>query len=283
MASSKWLVETDWLAEHLEAPDVVVLDASWHLPMENRDAHAEYLDAHIPGALFYDIDQISDTSSDLPHMLPSPIQFSSQMRKMGIGDGMRLVVYDTPGLFSAARVWWMFRTMGHNNIQVLNGGFKKWIAEQRPVEQGEPISRGERHFTARLDRGLVRDLDDMKAAVAENSAQILDARAPERFLGKVPEFRPGLRSGHIPGSRNFHYGLVINEDGTMKSAKEIESLFRDSEISIEDPIITTCGSGVTASVLALALALVGKEHSAVYDGSWSEWGGIEELPIEIDP
>ena len=282
MTSSKWLVETDWLAEHLEAPDVVILDASWHLPTENREAHAEFLEAHIPGALYFDIDRISESSSDLPHMLPSPIQFSSQMRKMGIGDGMRLVVYDTPGMFSAARVWWMFRTMGHSNVQVLNGGFKKWTAEQRPVEQGEPIARGERHFTARLDRGLVRDLDDMKITVAENSAQILDARAPERFLGEEPEFRPGLRSGHIPGSKNFHYRLLINDDGTMKSAREIESLFQDSEISVEDPIITTCGSGVTASVLALALALVGKQ-SAVYDGSWSEWGGIKELPIETDP
>ncbi|MGI9379988.1 MAG: 3-mercaptopyruvate sulfurtransferase [Methyloligellaceae bacterium] len=282
MTSSKWLVETDWLAEHLEAPDVVILDASWHLPTENREAHAEFLEAHIPGALYFDIDRISESSSDLPHMLPSPIQFSSQMRKMGIGDGMRLVVYDTPGMFSAARVWWMFRTMGHSNVQVLNGGFKKWTTEQRPVEQGEPIARGERHFTARLDRGLVRDLDDMKITVAENSAQILDARAPERFLGEEPEFRPGLRSGHIPGSKNFHYRLLINDDGTMKSAREIESLFQDSEISVEDPIITTCGSGVTASVLALALALVGKQ-SAVYDGSWSEWGGIKELPIETDP
>ncbi len=281
---SKWLVETDWLAAHLSAPDIVVLDASWHLPTSKRDARAEYEAEHIPGALFFDIDEIADTESDLPHMLPSPVKFAARMRKMGIGDGMRIVVYDSDGLFSAARVWWMFRVMGARDVAVLNGGLKKWKAEGRPLEDGAAPARSERHFTARRNARLVRDLADMKALLADGGAgRIVDARSPERFAGASPEPRPGLRAGHIPGSRNLHYALLLNEDGTVRSNAEIADLLKRLGLKGDEPIVTTCGSGVTAAILALALALLGNEEVAVYDGSWSEWGAEASLPVETGP
>jgi len=282
-ATETWLVETDWLVQHLDAPDLVILDGSYHLPSEKRDAYREYLSEHIPGALFFDIDEIADTNSDLAHMLPSPEKFSSRMRKMGIGDGMRVVAYDNQGMFSAARIWWMFRTMGARDVAVLNGGLPKWKSEGRPLEDGPPPHRTERHFTARRNADLVRDLGDIQEIVAGNSAQLVDARSPERFAGSTPEPREGLRAGHIPGSSNLHYAALLNPDGTMKRPEQLKAIFDATGLDFAQPVVTTCGSGVTAGILALALAILGHRQTAVYDGSWSEWGRNENLPIETGP
>lgn len=278
--SGKWLVETDWLTEHLTAPDLVVIDGSWHLPNVDRNGHEEYLAQHIPGAIFFDIDAIADTDSDLPHMLPDPVKFSSIMRKMGVGDGMRIVVYDSTGMFSAARVWWTFRVMGVEDVTVLNGGLPKWIAEGYELEDGPAAPRGPRHFTARRNAGLVRDADDVNSASKSGSEQILDARSAERFTGDAPEPRAGLRSGHIPNSLNLPYDALLNEDGTLKTAAQLKAIFDGVGLALDKPITTTCGSGVTASILSLALAIVGHREAAVYDGSWTEWGADESLPVE---
>jgi len=272
------LVSTDWLETHLSAPDVVVVDASWYLPTENRDPHAEYLERHIPGAVFFDIDKIADTKSDLPHMLPRPEAFSSAMRKMGIGDGQRIVVYDGAGMFSAPRVWWTFRTMGATDVAVLDGGLPRWINENRALEDGE-IRRPERHFTARLDHGAVRDLNDVRRVLQTGSAQVIDARSPERFRGEAPEPRPGLRSGRMPGSLNVPV-VDLFDNGTMKDVGALKATFDAAGLDLSKPVVTTCGSGVTASGLALALALIGHRKVSVYDGSWSEWGGREDVPVE---
>jgi thiosulfate/3-mercaptopyruvate sulfurtransferase len=205
------------------------------------------------------------------------------MKKMGIGDGMHVVAYDSEGLYSAARVWWMFRAMGHEQVQVLNGGLKKWKAEKRPLEDGEPRRRTERHFTAMLNAGLVRDVGDVKALIGSKAAQIVDARAAARFEGTVPEPRQGLRSGHIPSSRNVPFGSLLNPDGTLKPAAELRAIFAKAGVDTGKPVVASCGSGVTAGVIALALALLGRPDGAVYDGSWTEWGGDPNLPIETGP
>jgi len=277
---SKWLVTTGWLAANLGEPGLVVLDGSFYLPAMKRDAAAEYLAGHIPGAIRFDIDEIADTKSTLPHMLPPPEKFSSRMRGMGVGDGSRIVVYDSRGLYSAARVWWTFRVMGVDDVSVLNGGLPKWKREGLPLEGGAPPSRTTRHFTARRNLELVRDLSDMKALLKDKSAQIIDARAPERFAGKAPEPRAGLRSGHIPGSHNVPFGKLLNQDGTLKSAPELQRLFEQAGVDLNKPVVTSCGSGITASVLALGLAELGHRRTSVYDGSWSEWGADQSLPIE---
>lgn len=282
-STNKWIVDTDWLASHLDAPDLIIFDASWHLPNAGRDAKAEYLAEHIPGALFFDIEDLTDEKSSLPHMLPSTVKFASRMKKMGIGDGMRIIVYDSLGLFSAARAWWTFRAMGHEDVAVLNGGLKKWKAEGRALEDGTPPKRTERHFTPLMNSALIRDMDDMKKAIAKR-AQIVDARPAARFEGTEPEPRPGLRSGHLPGSRNVPSQSLINDDGTLRSEAELNKIFADAGIDWRQPVVTTCGSGVTASILSLALAVLGQTNAAVYDGSWAEWG-IEgnDLPIETGP
>jgi thiosulfate/3-mercaptopyruvate sulfurtransferase len=213
-------------------------------------------------------------------MLPSPEKFSSRMRSMGIGDGSRIVIYDSSGLFSAARVWWTFRVMGVEDVSVLNGGLPKWKKEGRPTESGPPRNRTTRHFTARRNADLVRDASDIKRLLRDRSAEIVDARDAERFAGKAPEPRPGLRSGHIPGAHNLPYGKLLNKDGTLKSAPEIERTFEEAGVDLSKPVVTSCGSGITASVLALGLAQIGHRKTAVYDGSWSEWGADQNLPIE---
>jgi thiosulfate/3-mercaptopyruvate sulfurtransferase len=269
--------------EPSDAPDLVVLDGSWHLPTSGRDAKAEYLAEHIPGALFFDIDDLSDEKSPLPHMLPSTVKFASRMKKMGVGDGMRIVVYDTLGLFSAARVWWTFRAVGHEDVAVRNGGLKKWSSAGRPREEGPAARRTERHFTPLLNASLVRDMDDIKQTLAKRSAQIVDARPAGRFAGSEPEPRPGLRGGHLPGARNVPSQLLINADGTLKAPPELAKIFAGAGIDPALPVITSCGSGVTASILSLALAVLGQTNAAVYDGSWAEWGADNGLPIETGP
>ena len=280
LQTKTWLTETDELARELDAPDLAIIDASWHMPAENRNAHEEYLAEHIPGAIFFDIDEIADTKSGLPHMLPPPEKFSSRMRSMGIGDGSRIVVYDSTGLFSAARVWWTFRVMGVDDVSVLNGGLPKWKREGLPLESGPARSRTARHFTARRNLDLVRDVGDIKALLKDRSAEIVDARAADRFAGKVPEPRPGLRSGRIPGSHNLPFAKLLNKDGTLRTAAEIERLFEEAGVDLSKPVVASCGSGITASVLALGLAEIGHRRAAVYDGSWSEWGADQSLPIE---
>ena len=283
MRTKNWIVETEWLVAHLHAPGLVVFDGSWHLPASGRDAKAEYAAEHIPGALFFDIDDLSDEKSPLPHMLPSAVKLASRMREIGVGDGMRIIVYDTQGLFSAARVWWTFRAMGHQDVAVLNGGLRKWKMEGRPVEGGLPLPRTVREFTPRLNRSLLRDLDDMTGYVAKGGTQIIDARPQGRFEGKKAEPRPGLRSGHIPGSKNVPWETIINPDGTIKPKADLEKLFHDAGIDPQQPVVTTCGSGVTASMLSLALAVLGQMNAAVYDGAWAEWGQNNGLPIETGP
>lgn len=278
----KNLVSSDWLHAHLNAPDLRIVDASWELPGSGSNPKAEFEAEHIPGAVFFDIDEIADLESPYPHMLPSPEKFASRVRKLGLGDGARIVVYDSAGLFSAARVWWMFKVMGHNDVAVLDGGLPKWTAEGRPVSD-HPIAPAERHFTARFNNFLVKNTDDIEAGSGNSSIQIVDARSTGRFEGTEPEPREGLRSGHIPGSISLPYADLLDVDGVMKTPKEIAELFSGTGLSMTRPVITTCGSGVTAAVLALALDTLGHRQVGLYDGSWCEWGSREDLPVETGP
>jgi thiosulfate/3-mercaptopyruvate sulfurtransferase len=273
------LVTTDWLADHLTAPDIKIVDASWYLPQMGRNARAEYDQGHIPEAVFFDVDEICDLDASAPHMLPKPEKFASRMRKMGIGDGNRVIIYDGAGLFSAARVWWMFRAMGHEDVAVLDGGLPKWKAEERPLDDMAPLAR-ERHYTARLNNLVVRDMGQMLRNVETKREQVIDARAPGRFDGSEPEPREGMKSGHIPGAINLPFPKLLNEDKTMKSGDELRALFGDLGLAPNAPTVTSCGSGVTAAVVYLGLSMAGYRNLALYDGSWSEWGAQENTPVE---
>ena len=274
----KTLVSTTWLAAHLKDPDLRIFDASWYLPDMNRDAKAEYAAGHIPGARFFDIDEISDHRSEMPHMAPPVEKFMSRMRAMGVGDGHQVVVYDGAGLFSAARVWWLFRLMGQKNIAVLDGGLPKWKAEGHPVTTEPPVIR-DRHMTVKYEGHRSRDVTEVARASKLGDHAIIDARAPARFRGEAPEPRAGLRAGHIPNSRNVFFKDLLNDDGTMKPPTALRTIFMDAGVDLQKPAITTCGSGVTAAVLSLALERIGKTDHSLYDGSWSEWGMYADLPI----
>lgn len=273
------LVSTAWLADHLSDPDLRVLDASWYLPSMNRDARAEYEAGHIPGARFFDIDEISDHRSQLPHMAPPPEKFVSRMRGLGVGDGHQIVVYDGLGLFSAPRVWWLCRHMGHSDVAVLDGGMAKWRLEDRPLDDLPPMMR-DRHITVRRHAQMVKDVTQVARAVKLRDWQIVDARSAPRFAGEEAEPRPGLRSGRIPGSFNVHWASLTADNGTLRPEEELRALFADAGVDLERPVITTCGSGVSAAALNLALAVLNHKKNALYDGSWAEWGAYPDLKAE---
>lgn len=281
MASNDIFVSTQWLAERLDAPDIVVLDGSFYLPAQKRDADAEYAERRIPGAVRFDVDVVKDTSSPLPHMLPRPDAFAAQVGAMGIGDGMRIVVYDGLGLFSAPRVRWTFKTFGAKDVVILEGGMAQWLAEGRPVEDGPPRPRAPRSFTARLDHSAVADADDVARALATGSAQVVDARPAERFRGEAAEPRPGVRSGHMPGSLNLPSSALV-ADGKLKQPEALLAAFREAGVDLDRPLVTSCGSGVSAVILSTALEVLGKPVGPVYDGSWADWG-TSDRPIATGP
>ena len=278
----KTLVSTEWLAAHLKDPDLRILDASWYLPDAGSDARAEYSAAHIPAARFFDLEAMSDHRSALPHTAPPPEKFISRMRAMGVGDGHQVVIYDGAGLFSAARVWWLFRLMGKTGVAVLDGGLPKWLAEGREVEDMPPVLR-DRHMTVSRQNQLVKDVTQVAHAAKLAEAEIIDARAAPRFRGDTPEPRAGLRAGHSPGSKNLPYTSLLNSDGTMKFVADLRAAFQAAGVDLAKPAITTCGSGVTAAILSLALERIGHRNHALYDGSWAEWGMYADLAVATGP
>lgn len=274
----KTLVSTAWLEAHLQDPDLRILDASWYMPDSGRDPEGEYMAAHIPGARFFDIDEISDQRSSLPHMAPPPEKFISRMRAMGVGDGHQVVIYDGSGLFSAPRVWWTFRLMGKTDVAVLDGGLPKWRAEGRPIEDMPPVLR-DRHITVQRQASLVKDVTQVAHSSKLGDAEIVDARSAARFKGEAPEPRPGLRSGHIPGSKNLPWNGLLNANGTMKDPDALKAAFLAAGIDLTKPVITTCGSGISAAILSLALERIGHRNHSLYDGSWAEWGMYDDLKV----
>ncbi|MGA0600547.1 3-mercaptopyruvate sulfurtransferase [Caulobacter sp. KR2-114] len=277
------LVSPAWLAEHLADPDLVILDGSWQMPQAGRDPAKEFAEQHIPGARFFDIDAIADHATGLPHMLPSPHEFATAARRLGVEPTSTIVVYDSVGIMSAPRVWWTFRQMGHDRVFVLDGGLKAWLADGRPVETGwpEPPPHGE--FKAHPRPALVRDVAQVKATLQAGDGQVVDARPAARFTGETPEPREGLRSGHMPGARNVPFAALVTADGTLAEPAAITAAFEAAGVDLKGPITTSCGSGITACVLALGLARIGREDVAVYDGSWTEWGGREDTPVVTGP
>jgi thiosulfate/3-mercaptopyruvate sulfurtransferase len=278
--ASRWLKSTEWLADNLGKPNIVVVDGSTYLPTHGRDARAEYLAAHIPGAVFFDVNAVADHSTELPHMMPGPTQFGDAVSALGISEANTIVVYDGLGLFSAARVWWTFRTFGAKNVFILDGGMPAWKAEGRPTEAGE-VKREPREFKAEMDTGAVAIVDDVQMALASGSTQIVDARSAGRFAGTEPEPRKGLRSGHMPGAHNVPYTDIV-ENGRLASRDKIAAAFAKAGVDPEKPVIASCGSGVTAVVLALGLDALGAKPARIYDGSWTEWGGRPDLPVVKD-
>lgn len=274
------LVSAQWLAERLGTPGIVIVDGSWYLPALNRNPRKEYLEGHIPGAVFFDLDAISSHATDLPHMMPEPTEFASAMRKLGISDGATIIVYDGLGLFSAPRIWWMLKAFGARDVHVLDGGLPAWKAENLPLEDGEVI-RAPSHFTARLDHSVLASQADVQRALAAQT-QVLDARPAERFRGDVAEPRPGLRMGHIPGSKSLPF-LLLLDNGRMKKPEQLKAVLAQAGIDPSQPVITSCGSGVSAAIITLALTVAGYKAGALYDGSWAEWGKSDGPAISTGP
>ncbi|MGU3494908.1 3-mercaptopyruvate sulfurtransferase [Xanthobacteraceae bacterium A53D] len=280
MTASSVFVSTEWLAKELGAPDLVVVDASWYLPAAKRDGHAEYLERHIPGSVFFDLDGISDHSTDLPHMLPSDADFAAAVGALGISESRRIVVYDSAGLFSAPRVWWTFKAFGAHDVKILEGGLPKWLAEGRPTEAGA-VARAPETFAAKLDASVVADVGRIEHALSDGQTQVLDARSADRFAGHAPELRPGIPSGHMPGALNLPSARIVR-DGTLVPPAELKEALASSGLDLERPVITSCGSGVTAAILWVGLESIGKTPTALYDGSWTEWASRGK-PVETDP
>ena len=272
------LVSTEWLSCHLDAPDVRVVDATWYLPGTERSARADYEATHIPGAVFFDLDAVCEPKGLHPHMVPSAAKFSSRVRKLGLGDGSRIVIYDGNRFFASARVWWLFRFMGHDDVMVLDGGLAKWRSEERPLTD-KPSRPQERHFTVRQNNLIHRELDQMRANLTSRREQVVDARSAGRFHAREPEPRAGLRSGHIPGARSLHYAGLVQADGTLKPAAELRRVLADAGVDMGQPVVTSCGSGVSAALINLALFELGVHNAALYDGSWAEWGAQADTPV----
>ncbi|MFC3070094.1 3-mercaptopyruvate sulfurtransferase [Phenylobacterium soli] len=275
---SEPLVSTAWLAERLGRGDVQVVDATWYMPNEAGNGRADYEAGHIPGAVFFDIDAIADQATDLPHMLPTPEAFAEAVGRLGLRREAEVVVYDARGIFSAPRVWWSLRTMGFAKVHVLDGGLPKWRAEGRPLETKAP-SPAPASLKPAFEPALVRDIAAVRGVVETGGAQLVDARAAGRFTGETPEPRAGLRSGHMPGACNVPWNGLVDADGTLKAPDALKAAFEAGGVDLSAPIVTTCGSGVSAALLALGLAVLGREDVAVYDGSWTEWGGRTDTPV----